>query len=155
MTQNRCQLSAAELGKLRTAVLERDRYKCVYCAFQGDEWQTVCHLDGDPGNNKISNLATLCPMCNLVMNTRLGCQVEGIVELYQLSKYDQNKIVQLTRKMRSEGKSDDEIIRTLGLKVKMPFKMNRKYLNGLYAFVTSWKGSRGEFDEALAYGYGH
>lgn len=39
--------------------------------------------------------------------------------------------------MRDQGKSDEEIILFLGLKHKMPFKMDKKYLKKLYGFVTS------------------
>ncbi|MEW6035624.1 MAG: HNH endonuclease [Candidatus Micrarchaeota archaeon] len=140
---------------LRAYVLERDHYKCTYCDFHAEKWQTIWFLDGDSSNNKKTNLTTVCPMCNLILNTRVGCQIEGIVELYEASDYDQNRIVQMTRKMRAGGKTDNEIIRRLGLKVKVPFKPNKKYLSVLFAFVTSWKGSYGEVEEALQYGYSH
>ncbi|MBI5228074.1 HNH endonuclease [Candidatus Micrarchaeota archaeon] len=155
LTQNVNRLSGKESDTLKASVLERDNYKCSYCNFHAEEWQTINYIDGDSSNNKKSNLTTACPMCNLVLNTPLGCQIEGIVELYQVSAYDQNKIVQLTRKMRAEGKKDDEIRRSLGLKIKVPFKMNKRYLNSLFAFITSWKGSYGDVEEALEYGYSH
>ena len=154
-TQNTRRMSSDDMDKLRVSVLERDKYKCSYCDFQGGKWQTIGYLDGDSSNNKMSNLTTVCPMCNLILNTRLGCQIESIVELYQSSRYDQNKIVQMTRKLRSEGKTDAQIIQALGLRNKVPFKLNRKYLSGLFAFVTSWKGSYGDVEEALADCYGH
>lgn len=155
LTQNTRRLSAVEMDGLRAAVLERDKYTCAYCEFHADKWQTVWFIDGDSSNNKKTNLTTVCPMCNLILNTRLGCQIEGIVELYEASDYDQNRIVQMTRKMRRAGKTDNEIRARLGLKVKVPFKLNREYLRPLFAFVTAWKGSYGECEEALAYGYSH
>ncbi|HSB47177.1 MAG TPA: hypothetical protein VLD37_04120 [Candidatus Bilamarchaeum sp.] len=148
-------LSAREFEKLQSDILERDRHKCAYCGFQGDEWQTINYSDGDISNNSRSNLTTVCPMCNLILNTPLGCKVEGIVELYESARYPQNKVIQMTRKMRSEGKADAEIIRVLGLKNKVPFKPDKDYLKGLIGFVTSWKGSWGQVEEALQYGYGH
>ncbi|MFN7990856.1 MAG: HNH endonuclease [Candidatus Micrarchaeia archaeon] len=154
-TQNTHRLSGRETEALRKEVLERDGHTCSYCDFHAEEWQTINFIDGDSNNTRKSNLTTACPMCNLVLNTPLGCQIEAIVELYEASNFSQNKIVQITRKMRTEGKTDAEIIRYLGLKAKVPFKMNKEYLKGLYAFVTSWKGSWGEVEEALAYGYGH
>jgi len=38
--------------------------------------------------------------------------------------------------MRDQKKQDSEIIEFLGLKEKVPFKMDRKYLRELYGFVT-------------------
>ncbi|MBD3210761.1 hypothetical protein GF318_05250 [Candidatus Micrarchaeota archaeon] len=146
-------MTGSEADALRNLVLERDRHKCSYCDFHGEEWQGIGYIDGDSSNNKLSNLTTVCPMCNLILNSCLGCQIEGIVELYGSAEYNQNKIVQITRKMRSGGKSDSSIIRALGLKGKVPFRRNRKYLSVLFAFVTSWKGSRGTVEEALEYGY--
>ncbi len=154
-TQNGGRLSARQTAALRNEVLERDVYRCAYCGFRSHEYQTINYIDGDSSNNRIGNLTTACAMCNLILNTPIGCQIEGIVELYQSSEYDQNRIVQITREMRSKGKGDDEIKRFLGLRDKAPFRMNREYLKGLYAFVTSWKGSRGDFEEALSNGYGH
>lgn len=154
LSQNTHRLSARESDALRTEIHKRDGYKCSYCDFYAKEWQTVNYIDGDSSNNKKSNLTTACPMCNLILNAPLGCQQESIVELYQSSNYSQNRIVQITRKMRSKGAKDAEIIRFLGLRAKVPFKMNKNYLKGLYGFVTSWKGSWGEFEEALAFGYG-
>jgi hypothetical protein len=148
-------LSAREWEKLQSEILKRDGHKCAYCGFHAQEWQTINYSDGNIGNNTKSNLTTVCPMCNLILNTPLGCKVEGIVELYESCRYSQNQVIQITRKLRSEGKGDTEIIRVLGLKNKVPYKPDKEYLNKLYGFVTSWKGSWGQVEDALAYGYGH
>jgi len=153
LARNMRRMGGSEAAALRKTVLKRDRHRCVYCDFDGERWQNISYLDGDSSNNELSNLATVCPMCYLIVNARLGCQIEGIVELYRKADYDQNRIVQMSRKMRCEGKDDSSIIRILGLKEKVPFKMDKKYLSVLYAFVTSWKGSRGEMEEALSYVY--
>lgn len=39
--------------------------------------------------------------------------------------------------MRDEQRSDEEIVKFLGLKGKIPFKMDKPYLKKLYGFVTS------------------
>jgi hypothetical protein len=39
--------------------------------------------------------------------------------------------------MRDRGKTDDDIISFLGLKHKVLFKMDKKYLKQLHGFVTS------------------
>ena len=153
MGNRECKLSSAQMEKLQAEVLKRDKNTCKYCGFKADQWMTVSYLDGDSSANEKSNLVTVCPMCSLVANAAFGCKVEGIVELYGRSKYPQEKIIQITRKMRARGKDDAEIVRFLGLEDKAPFKMNRAYLEKLYAFVTSWKGSFGQVEEALAFGY--
>jgi len=145
--------SATHMDNLQMEILKRDNNTCVYCGFKAQRWQTVTYLDSDPSNNEKCNLATVCPMCNLIVNAALGCKVEGIVELYTKSKYPQNKIISITRKMRTQGRDDADIIRFLGLEEKTPFKMNRTYLEKLYGFVTAWKGSFGQVEEALAFGY--
>ena len=155
LTQNVGRMTGKESDSLRIQVLERDGYKCSYCGYHADEWQTVNYIDGDSSNNKKNNLTTACPMCNLILNASLGCQIESIVELYKSSNYDQTKVVQITREMRSKGKGDAEIVRFLGLKLKVPYKMNKEYLKALFAFVTSWKGSYGDVEEGLTYGYSH
>ncbi len=155
ITQNGGRPTGRQSEALKAEVLERDGYKCSYCGFRSHDYQTINYVDGDSGNNRKSNLTTACAMCNLVLNTPIGCQIEGIVELYGSCNYDQNRIIQITREMRSKGKNDEEIKRFLGLRDKAPFRMNREYLKGLYAFVTSWKGSRGDVEEALADGYCH
>lgn len=153
MGSRRPGLSAVRMENLLAEILKRDGNACVYCGFKADKWQTVTHLDGDPEHNEKGNLATICPMCNLIANAALGCKVEGIVELYAKSRYPQNKIISITRKMRARGRGDAEIVRFLGLEEKSPFKMNRTYLERLYGFVTSWKGCFGRVEEALAFGY--
>ena len=55
--------------------------------------------------------------------------------------------------MRAEGKNDDEIIKFLVLKNKVPFKMNREYLENLFGFVTSRKATEWKTQKSLEYGY--
>ncbi|MBU0527661.1 HNH endonuclease [Candidatus Micrarchaeota archaeon] len=146
-------LSHIEIQKLQTEILERDKGICQYCSFEGKKYQTINHIDGDTQNNSKSNLATVCPMCKLILNTDYGCNIEGIVWLYTTSNISQKKIIQMTRQMRIEGKTDDQIIRTLGLRNKVPYKRDRAYLERLFGFVSSWRGSLGHAEEALEYGY--
>jgi len=99
--------------------------------------QVIDHIDGNPQNNNENNLQTICQMCNLIKHAGQGCVVKGVVDLYKESKYNQNDIIRITREMRDRGKTDEEIIHFLGLKHKMVFKMDKRYLRRLYGFVTS------------------
>lgn len=146
-------ISKEEWKKLRLKILKRDNYTCRYCGFRTEKWQIVHHIDGNPNNNNESNLETICPMCNLIHHAGQGCVVQGIVDLYEKSKCSQNEIIQITRELRAEGKSDKEIIKSLGLKNKVLFKMNKNYLKNLFGFVTSRKTPQEWTQKALEYGY--
>ena len=65
------------------------------------------------------------------------------VDIYEKSKYNQNEIVQITRKMREEEKTDDEIIKFLELENKTNFKQDLKYLAERFGFITSRKKDKG------------
>ncbi len=139
--QNNSRMSNNEIEKMRKTVLERDNYVCAYCNYKDVENKDISYVDGDSSNNSPDNLATTCSMCTLIVNVRRGYQIEGVVELYSRSSVDQKTIVQKTRQLRSEGMEDNTIIRTLGLRDKALFKLNRNYLKNLYAFVTSSRGN--------------
>ncbi len=129
-------LDSGEWRKLRSVILQRDNFTCQYCGYHSKKYQIVHHIDGNPKNNSHENLVIICQMCNLVEHSGQGCVVQGVVDLYKNSNYSQNEIIQITRKMRDEGKPDKEIIEFLGLADKVDFKMERDYLSKLYGFVT-------------------
>ena len=137
--------SSRQAGKLegkgwqitRKKILERDDYACVYCGYKSEKYQIVDHIDGDPENNSDHNLQVICQMCNLIKHSGQGCEIQAVVDLYRKSKYNQNAIIKITRKMRDEGAKDSEIINVLELKEKAPFRMDLKYLKTLVGFVSS------------------
>lgn len=122
---------------LRQKILLRDDFTCVYCGFRAEKWQIVDHIDGDPENHSPFNLQVICQMCNLVKHSGMGCVIEGVVDLFKKADYPQEEIIKITRKMRTSGSSDAEIMVLLGLKEKVPFVQDRTYLKPLFAFVTS------------------
>jgi hypothetical protein len=127
-----------EWKALRQKVMEREDFTCQYCGHRAEKYQIAHHMDEDPENNSEENLSVICQMCNVVMHAGQGCVVQGVVDLYKESKYSQREVILITRKMRfEEGKSDDEIIALLGLRTKMPFKMDKNYLEDLFGFVTA------------------
>ena len=140
-----------EWRQIRLKILERDEYACQYCGFKSDKWQIVHHIDGNPNNNRQSNLMVVCQMCNLIEHAGMGCVLQGIVDLYKKAKYSQNEIVAKTRQLRATGKFDSEIIRELGLEEKAEFKQDWAYLKPLFGFVTSRKATDEKTNIALAY----
>lgn len=125
-----------EWRKLRSVILQRDNFTCQYCGYHSKKYQIVHHIDGNPEDNSHENLVVICQMCNLVEHSGQGCVVQDVVDLYEKSKFSQNEIIKITREMRDQGKTDSKIIDFLGLKKKLPFKMDREYLSKLYGFVT-------------------
>lgn len=136
-------LGGREWQRIRKNILERDNFTCAYCGYRSGKFQIADHIDGDPENHSERNLQVICQMCNLIKHAGQGCVIRGIVDLYKESAYTQNDIIRSTRRMRDEGKTDQEIIAFLGLKEKAPFKMERPYLRTLYGFVTARKPKAG------------
>ena len=147
------EISKEEWKILRLGILKRDNYTCQYCGFRAEKWQIVHHIDGNPNNNQETNLEIVCPMCNLVHHAGQGCVVQGILDLYKKSNFSQNEIIQITRTMRAEGKSDEKIIIHLRLNKKVTFNMNKNYLKELFGFVTSRKAKQDWTQKSLEYGY--
>src|SRR3989338_9459121 len=129
-------LEGEEWQKFRKKILERDSYTCAYCGYKSLKYQIVDHIDGNPENNAQNNMQVICQMCNLIKHSVQGCEVQAVVDLYKKSKYNQNAIIKITRKMRDEGSNDIEIIKVLELKEKVPFKMDLRYLGKLLGFVS-------------------
>ena len=130
-------LEGAKWQEFRNNILNRDNYLCAYCGYKSQKYQIVDHIDGNPENNSDSNMQVICQMCNLIKHAGQGCEVQAVVDLYKKSKYNQNTIIKITRKMRDEGSKDVEIIKVLELKEKVPFKMDLRYLGKLLGFVSS------------------
>ena len=121
----------------RKKILERGNYTCVYCDYLSQKYQIADHIDGNPENNAESNMQVICQMCNLIKHSGQGCVVQNIVDLYRRSKYNQNAIIRITRKMRDEGARDIEILRVLELQEKVLFRMGVSYLKRLFGFISS------------------
>lgn len=142
-----------EWRQIRLKILERDDYTCQYCGFKCDKWQIVHHIDGNPNNNRHSNLMVVCQMCNLIEHAGMGCILQGVTDLYKKAKYPQDQIVAKTREMRAEGKKDAGIIAELCLEEKVGFRQNLDYLRPLLGFVTSRKAADEKTNIGLAYQY--
>lgn len=123
--------------QIRHNILQKDNYTCQYCAYRADKGMHVNHIDGNPKNNDPSNLEVICPQCHMIMHSGLWCVVRKVIKIYKKSKYSQNEIVAITRKLRSEGKDDQFIIGYLGLEQELPWQQDLDYLAPLFGFITS------------------
>lgn len=130
-------MRSAEWKRIRQAILVRDHFTCQYCGFTSEKGMNVGHIDGNPKNNSDANLEVVCPDCHKVMHAGLWVVVKGTMRLYRVSKCSQTEIIRRTREMRAEGKTDNEIISSLGLEQRMPWKQDLEYLRPLFAFILS------------------
>lgn len=137
------EITKSQWRKLRLKILKRDDCTCQYCNYKAEKGQIVHHINGDPNDNKESNLETICLMCSTIFHAGRSCNILRVVDIYKESKYSQREIIQITRKMREEKKKDKEIIDYLGLKGKIPFKMDKAYLKRSFGFITSRKPRTG------------
>src|SRR3989339_1333101 len=137
-------LEGGDWKALRQRILARDNFTCAYCGYRSDKYQIVEHIAGDPENNSDVNFQIVCQMCNLVKHSGQGCVIQGVVDLYQEAKFSQSDIIRITREMHDRGSTDTKIIAFLGLKNKVPFKMDREHLRKLFGFVTSRTDGAGD-----------
>jgi len=140
--------------EIKVRIRARDDHTCRYCGFRALKWQVVHHIDGNHKNNAPENHETVCPMCNAVLHAGRGCTILKIVDLFKKSRYLQADVIRRTRILRASGRTDEEIIKTLGLKKQVPFKQDRAYLRRLTAFVSCRPPAHEDFmTRALEYGY--
>ena len=122
---------------IRRRILERDNYTCVYCEYRDENAKQVNHIDGNPKNNADDNLETICHECEKINHSGFWAQVQGTLEVYQESKYNQNDIIRFTRELRQKGSTDEEIKVFLGLKNRVTWEEDLGYLSTLFGFISS------------------
>ena len=66
---------------LRESVLERDGRTCRYCGWAKPPFH-VHHVDGDPRNDALPNLMTVCPLCHACrhIGRTVSAGLGGVVE---------------------------------------------------------------------------
>ncbi len=102
------------MEEIRNRILERDNHTCAYCEYKNEDEMHVNQIDGNPKNDSDDNLESVCRDCEKFNHAGFWSRVQGILELYQESKYSQNDIIIRTRELRSQGKTDQEIKELLG-----------------------------------------
>lgn len=70
---------------------------CAHCGFGVPAVLEVAHLDGDRGNNELSNLAILCPNCHKMHDLDL-ISTATIIEMR-----DRPKVVAWSKRMKDAG----------------------------------------------------
>lgn len=138
---------------IRQKVLQRDNNTCIFCGFRAEKYMMVHHINDDPNDNRLENLETVCPMCNLILHVGQGAVLQGIVDLYKESKFSQEDIIRITRQLRVFGKKDEEIIQKLELKEKVEFRQDIDYLKNLFGFISSRKAKESMTIRGLEYVY--
>ena len=131
-------LKSKDWRNIRLDILTRDNYTCNYCGFRSEKRMQVNHVNGDPKNHSNENLEVICGLCHMILHSGLWCAVKKIIILFKNSKYTQNEIIEFTRKMRTDGKSDDDIIEFLGLTEKLEWKQDYEYLSQSFGFIRSF-----------------
>ena len=97
----------------------------------------VNHIDGNPKNEADDNLEVVCRDCHKILHSGFWALKQGILEIYAESNYNQNDIVRMTRKLRANGKKDEEIRDLLGLKRQVEWEEDLDYLSKLFGFISS------------------
>lgn len=132
-------MKSAEWKRIRKIILERDNHTCQYCGVQRKEYMQINHIDGNPKNHDHKNLEVICSSCHKITHSGFWAQVHNILDVYEKSKYNQNDIIRITGEMRNEGKSDEQIIKHLGLEEKVTWQEDLEFLAARFGFITSRK----------------
>ena len=132
---------SATWKKIRLRVFERDNFTCAYCDYRDTDIRRneiqINHINGNPKNNNESNLETVCRDCHRILHSGFWALEQNKLEVYQESKYGQNDIIILTRKLRAQGKKDEEIRDFLGLKGPVQWMEELDYLSTRFGFINS------------------
>lgn len=82
---------SVEWRNLRSQILKRDNNTCQLCKFVGTKYMICDHINGDASINYLSNLRTICPLCDKIRRCGLA-GINGYLMLYQ-SSLTQSEIV--------------------------------------------------------------
>lgn len=142
-------MKSIEWKKIRKEILERDDFTCQYCEMKRTTHMQVNHIDGNPKDHSKENLEVICSSCHKITHSGLWAVVFGVLDVYEKSDYNQNDIIKIIGKMRDEGKSDEEIIKFLGLKNIVTWKQDLDYLAPKFGFISSRKINKSELGATL------
>ena len=99
--------SVGQSAALRSKVMSRDDYTCVYCGFRSERFQEIRPVseDGMARPGRPDDWATSCHMCDQCLSLeRVGMMGEGmLVWLPEMSQADLNHLVRALYVARSAG----------------------------------------------------
>lgn len=110
--------SAGQSAALRSKVMARDDFSCVFCGFRAERFQEIrpLNIDGVARGSKADDWVTSCHMCDQCLSLeRVGMMGEGIlVWLPEVSQAELNHIVRALYVARStEGEPAETAKRCL------------------------------------------
>lgn len=132
-------LRSTEWKNTRKAVLMRDDYTCSYCGFKTKNTRQlhVHHVDGVPQNQEFSNLETICNQCHMIQHSGFWASIQKVLIIFEQATVSQEEVIRITREMRAQGKSDEEIIKACGLEKETRWAQDHEFLKNKIGFVTS------------------
>ena len=110
--------SSGQSAAIRSKVMARDNYTCVYCGFKAERFQEIrpLNLDGVARSSKADDWVTTCHMCDQCLSLeRVGMMGEGIlIWLPELSQAELNHLIRALYVARaSEGEAAESARRGL------------------------------------------
>lgn len=110
--------SAGQTSAMRSKVMARDDYTCVYCGFKAERFQEIrpLNIDGVARGSKADDWVTACHMCDQCLSLeRVGMMGEGIlIWLPEISQSELNHLIRALYIARaSEGEAGETAKRGL------------------------------------------
>lgn len=102
--------SAGQSAALRSKVMTRDDFSCVYCGFKAERFQEIrpLNIDGLARSSKADDWVTACHMCDQCLSLeRVGMMGEGI--LIWLPELSQSELNHLVRSLYVARASEGEV----------------------------------------------
>ena len=93
---------------LKLEVFEQDRNTCRFCGFNSTRFQDIHILNSDLPNDQLSNLATICTYCSLVLDVDQAGRLKGpsLIWYPEISQSNLNNIARTMLVARRYAKTE-------------------------------------------------